>query len=356
MKGIKEMSITRKIVSTLLIVSLFAGALIGGITSSQISSYAATGSLISKNGVWYGDASDNGASITVGWSGYYNITVTAGVDAGNSNQVPSSVGNITATVYLQKGDRIRFNWYQCGGVTTVTGSYNKNDNWHVRTNNVPKVGCNASLIWLNDLPLVGSGELPQINNNAFGCGTNYAFPRGTSSNSYGPVERDWYWSPASEVPEGFNLVEGPSSCYLDTSRATLSNISSVSPAISFRVEAIANTVDDSYDAQIAQANYQKQMVEELKDISSKIGNNVEAPIFTVIAGKDFSLASNKYDDMLSGSSGGVTVTNSSVGDGAIIVSGRLDTTGSYIITVNGKSFIFNVIEEPDSSNVVVLLN
>lgn len=60
--------------------------------------------------------------------------------------------------------------------------------------------------------------------------------------------------------------------------------------------------------------------------------------------------------MLSGSSGGVTVTNSTVGDGAILVSGKLNTSGNYTIQINGKTFIFNVITEPSSSNVAVLLN
>lgn len=347
---------------SLCIVILAVGYL-GSLFKAENTSYATTGSLISKNGVWYGDASDNGASMTIGWSGYYNITVTAGSEGGVSNTVPSSVGNITATAYLQKGDSLRFNWYQCGGVTTVTGSYNKNDNWHVRTNNVPKVGCNASLIWLNDLPLVGSGELPQINNNAFGCGTTYMFPRGLDSNSYGRVERDWYWDPASEVPEGFNLVEGPSYCYLDTSRATLSNISSVSPAISFRVEAIANTVDDSYDAQIAQANYQKQMVDyqrQMLDTFKCISEELEAndiPMITVCQNQDFNVTLAFYDDMPSGRSADnlITVTNSTIGDKVIKVSGRLPSKGVFSVDINGKTFIFKVLETPTTSNVTVIL-
>lgn len=82
----------------------------------------------------------------------------------------------------------------------------------------------------------------------------------------------------------------------------------------------------------------------------------EAPIFTVIAGESFNLPCNKYDDMQSASANGITVTNTTVGDGCIMVSGKINTEGTYTLSVKGKSFIFYVVKEPNSANVLVKLD
>lgn len=80
------------------------------------------------------------------------------------------------------------------------------------------------------------------------------------------------------------------------------------------------------------------------------------PHLAVLQGKPFSMYVSRYLTMDGGSSNGVTVTNTDKLDGFIIVSGALSTTGYTEITINGSKFIFNVIQEPNSSNVVVLFN
>lgn len=82
----------------------------------------------------------------------------------------------------------------------------------------------------------------------------------------------------------------------------------------------------------------------------------KAPTLTVIKGKAFNMAIGDYDDIVSGSASGITVTNTTVGDGYIQVKGTINSAGQKVLSVNGKTFIFNVIEEPNSANVLISLN
>lgn len=101
-----------------------------------------------------------------------------------------------------------------------------------------------------------------------------------------------------------------------------------------------------------------EVISRLDNISLKLdGLENSVPTITVCEDQNFDVAVGYYDDMVSGSSadGRVTVTNSAVGDKAIKVSGKLTTKGVYIVDINGKTFIFKVIEEPTASNVKVIL-
>lgn len=102
-----------------------------------------------------------------------------------------------------------------------------------------------------------------------------------------------------------------------------------------------------------------EIISRLDNISLKLdGLENTVPTITVCEGQDFNVALGYYDDMLSGSSsdGLITVTNTTVGDKVIIVSGKLTTKGVYAVDVNGKTFLVKVIEEPTTSNVKVILN
>lgn len=85
--------------------------------------------------------------------------------------------------------------------------------------------------------------------------------------------------------------------------------------------------------------------------SMSVSGGSSAVQLTVIADEPFTEQVVQWDDMESGSKSGVTVTNSVIGDGYIVVSGTLSQTGWTNIIINGRMFCFKVIEEPDSSNV-----
>ncbi len=76
----------------------------------------------------------------------------------------------------------------------------------------------------------------------------------------------------------------------------------------------------------------------------------------VIKGKAFDITINRYDGMGSVSQSGVQVIDSVNGDGIIRVTGALTTLGFQSLIINGRLFIFNVVNEPDSSNVTVVFN
>lgn len=339
---------------------------LGGLFTAGNPSYATTGSLISKNGVWYGGAGDNGAQITVGWSGWYKINVVAGnVNQSrrhSSNTSPDGsfalpASNMTVSIYLSKGDVLKFEWYQ-HGIIAENGYYVNSGKW-VNTTYLFEGGCDADLIYLNGVPLAGAGLLQSVDNNRFGCGSFYGhdeWKAGTGGN--------FSFSPAPQHPSGMNRGYGmfeAGTCYLDATRATLVSLTeSTQNTVSFRVEAIANTVDDSYDAQISQANYQKEMVEQLKKIANNAssggsGFTDDVPTVTVNKGANFDVVLSVYDDMTSGSSGTVQVVNSSVGDNIIHLKGKYTEKGVYKVTINSKKFVINVIENPSASNVTVKL-
>ncbi len=76
----------------------------------------------------------------------------------------------------------------------------------------------------------------------------------------------------------------------------------------------------------------------------------------VIKGKAFDITINRYDGMGSVTQSGVQIIDSVNGDGVIRVTGTLTTLGYQSFIINGRLFIFNVVAEPDSSNVTVVFN
>lgn len=116
------------------------------------------------------------------------------------------------------------------------------------------------------------------------------------------------------------------------------------------VKVISLTESDA-QALVAQAILEagREMASAMSSMSVSGGSS--AVQLTVIAGKPFTEQVVQWDDMESGSKNGVTVTNSVLGDGYIVVSGTLSQSGWNNIIINGRMFCFKVIEEPDSANV-----
>jgi hypothetical protein len=78
---------------------------------------------------------------------------------------------------------------------------------------------------------------------------------------------------------------------------------------------------------------------------------------TVLQGIPFDLVIPGYDDLPDGAVySGIKVTNPNNKDKYINISGTISTLGIKGINMDGYYFIFDVIEEPTSSNITVLLN
>lgn len=121
------------------------------------------------------------------------------------------------------------------------------------------------------------------------------------------------------------------------------------------VKVIALTEGDG-QVLVAQAILEagREMASAMSSMSVSGGSS--AVRLTVIAGKPFTEQVVQWDDMESGSKSGVSITNSVIGDGYIVVSGTLTQAGWSNIIINGRMFCFKVIEEPDSANVTATFN
>ncbi len=357
-----------------------------GIIFENPNSYATTGSLISKNGVWYGGA-ENGASITVNWSGWYKIIIGAegaySVYQGAITYLGDDTkGNtITAQAYFSAGDILTFRLYNGG--TTVLGSgtvFHGGAGALILQNNTPLVGAGGSYYTAHGVDkgsvygvsgyVNGGIHKRYINNNEFGGGCAGMYCAGGKNPAYYP----------DVMPQTYQGLRGSSyvngvpesgANYLDTSRATLiSQDVSAQQTPYFRVEAIPNTVDDSYDAQISTANtlktiasYQASMVQKEGEIVNAIkglevggSGNSDIPTISVSQNTNFNVVVGYYDDMTGGSASGITVTNRVVGDGVVEVSGRMTSTGTFKVTVNGKVFCIVVLSPPTANSVTAILN
>ena len=375
--GFKRFSMggVRRLGVIFLAVSIFAGGFIFGNVNPIESSFAV--SIDNASSSWGGGAeSMNGQTCTINYPGKYRFELSAG-NGGCDDK--SAGGHIIATCQLTKGDILTFKYLK-GGAGGVDRSYSGGS-----------AGGDACILYLNNTPLIGAGGRGGRTMNATGYKPDHGFYNETISysNSSGvssqidnskfssggggsttrkPTNNSSYYGAGASG----NTISGctaagmaqSGSNYLDTSRAVLVEAPNDGNAVYFNVQVMPITKDESYGIMAGSlqviAENTSAMVQKLDKISSSssassASSGIEAPIFTVVAGKSFSFATNKYDDMSSGSHDGVTVTNSTVGDGAVMVSGKINTVGNYVITINGKNFIFNVIQEPNSSNVTVIL-
>ena len=320
--------------------------------------------------------------------GYYKI------------EINSEGKGIICTAYLSEGTQLRFRVLRGA---TYTYGYEQGKNDHHKFS-LWDESPYAALLYADDTPLVGAGGGSGngvIDNSKFSA-ADYSY-QGTWVRYGTSAERDAETIPgsisASEIPgakptlnkqlpfrsesgEDIGVYYATShgakisgANYLDTGRATLISMDADSRStdgtstrsqlrsISFRVEAIPNSQDDSYDAQISMANSLKQLVSTNKQITEAIkdssaGGNDMYPSVTVCENQNFDVVVAAYDDMQGGTSlnGECTVINSVVGDGVVQLQGKFTTKGTYSVLINGNKFIVKVIEAPKPNSVTVILN
>lgn len=83
----------------------------------------------------------------------------------------------------------------------------------------------------------------------------------------------------------------------------------------------------------------------------------EAPdVITVIAGIEFTLQVKGYKNTIGGTADGITVINNDLSDSYITIIGKIETAGDYSVVIDNCKYVFRAIEEPNSTNVTVLLN
>lgn len=80
------------------------------------------------------------------------------------------------------------------------------------------------------------------------------------------------------------------------------------------------------------------------------------PTINVVKGQEITRWLSTYDDMDSVTQGTIQIINEDKTDQVIQLIATINTAGSQKVVINGYTFIFNVIEEPDSSNVNVTFN
>ena len=355
---------------------LFACAFTAGSLWGIDAASAASGRLNTQFGRWTGGGED--ASITVGYAGWYNITVYGGANG----------GRLTGIVLLKEGDVLRSQVFEGG----VAPSGIESGGGFVSGGN----GGQAVMIFLNNTPLIGAGGgggatraggsgvpvvitngagVDRIENQYFSSGGSGALAyrsagatTGTYLNGAGgntlpghtPSAGGTY-SPARGGAAGAN--------YLDEDLIDLLSQPNGSAAAGFVVEVSRSALEDTYMYSMLQTEYMRGMAQSLANLPDnaaaleRIAVAIEnlpfdsVPRITVVAGKPFSVAVAKYDDMPSGSAGGVTVTNSVVGDGVVVISGTaaaFPSPGIFSVTVNNRVFSVTAVSEPDSSNVTVV--
>ena len=294
--------------------------------------------------------------------------------------------SVTAIAYLSEGSQLRIKHFQGARINWFDYGNSKNY-WGTL------YGSKASMLYLDNTPLIGAGggtDKIKIDNYYFsaaddarqsasrsGSYYNFESPAETLDGCHSATEfASWKYQTrysdgktieieanGSKYYNVYDVVAASGTNYLDTSRATLVEQKASNSPLSFRVEAIPNSQDDSYDAQISMANSLKQLVTTNKQIAEAIkdssaGGNDMYPSVTVCENQNFDVVVAAYDDMQGGTSlnGECTVVNSTVGDGVIQLQGKFTTKGTYSVLINGNKFIVKVIEAPKPNTVKVILN
>ena len=118
-------------------------------------------------------------------------------------------------------------------------------------------------------------------------------------------------------------------------------------ALSDGIIQVELTQTTAYEAQMS-------MAESLKKIAN---NREQSPVtMNVVGGKRFDFYTKGYSDTVGGTSEGVTVVNTDMTDDYIQVTGIINDSGPKEIIIDNRKYIFNVLTEPDSSNVTIIFN
>ncbi|XEC92489.1 hypothetical protein AB6A23_13865 [Paenibacillus tarimensis] len=87
------------------------------------------------------------------------------------------------------------------------------------------------------------------------------------------------------------------------------------------------------------------------DLSDEAKSGI-GPVITVVAGQPFHTVVAGHDKLIDGASAsGVKVLNPNTKDGFIQLEGMLTAPGIQVITLDGRAFVFQVIDEPGQSTV-----
>lgn len=168
--------------------------------------------------------------------------------------------------------------------------------------------------------------------------------------------------------------------YLNTSLVTLKSQPNdgITPNCKITCIEAISIAEDMYSASVRTASSLEQLVGKITDgikvdvavdnrgvesainnlnsaIKSSSNNNKETtPPMTVIKGKSFDIWTTGVSN--GGTSGSITIIDNDKKDNYIEVMGKINTSGKTEVVIDGKKYVFQVIEEPNSSNVNAVLN
>lgn len=336
-------------------------------------SFAATGNLSSTEGLWFGGASDNNATITVKQAGKYRFNVTG---QGKKDYFGQKYGgNITGICYLNSGDVLKVSIIE-GGAGGKYGS------------STGQQGGSAIIIYINNKPLIGAGgagggyasrgqasidildaeSVTLLNNSKFSSGGGGGANDGGSSKlaNGNPGKTITGCTAATAGTHGAGGAAGAN--YMDQSVMNYVEMTNDSTEVSFKVEYIKATESDSYDsmAQIAvNTNGIAQIATNTNRIATVLENQggnetIEEStmqVVNVVAGQSFAINVNgKLDRTGSFTTEGVTVIENSTEDNFLYITGTINSTGARDLLFSNTIIPFNVIEEPNSANIEVIIH
>lgn len=123
------------------------------------------------------------------------------------------------------------------------------------------------------------------------------------------------------------------------------------------------TESDGFEASNRQATAMERMATAFEKmvsggaINNDNGSVSGTPMISVIAGKAFNtFITGEKSKLGSWKSDGITIINNDINDNYLQVIGNLSDVGFKEILVDGTKYIFNIIDEPNSTNVKVVFN
>lgn len=347
-----QIAVNKRFMSIFIIVTLIIGSFMMGMYFHQ-KAYADIGQLTNTDGYWSGTSVDNGVSTLVKQNGKYKVTITGGKGADYGTTVGGYGGALSGYINLISGDVLSIVIYNGGGVSSTNAT----------------VGGNAIMLFLNGTPVIGAGggagcnaydsvkytgqsvganQPPTIINETFSAGGGGTWTRIRNSGaietySGSPGETWEECTPAAAGTAGTN--------YLDQNYVTLIDMPNQSTSISFLVEYVKRTAEDDSETMSTMAQNMGLIAQAIEGLQ---GSSEEIPHISVVAGREFQIMVVGNDDMVSGTVDGITVTNDTVGDGVIVISGTVSTPGAKVYKINGRKIAITALQEPDSSNVTVI--
>lgn len=354
-----QIAVNKRFMSIFIIVTLIIGSFMMGMYFHQ-KAYADIGQLTNTDGYWSGTSVDNGVSTLVKQNGKYKVTIT-GEKAANygTYAIGGYGGALSGYINLEYGDELSIAIYNGGTAghnrTTAGGKAIM-----LFLNGTPVIGagggggCSAYDTQYSGTeqyyngPSVGAGQPPTIINETFSAGGGGTFtyqPRTGGASVYpgGPGETWEECTPAAAGTAGTN--------YLDQNYVTLIDMPNQSTSISFLVEYVKRTAEDDSETMSTMAQNVGLIAQAIEGLQ---GSSEEIPHISVVAGREFQIMVVGNDDMTSGTVDGITVTNDTVGDGVIVISGTVSTPGAKVYKINGRKIAITALQEPDSSNVTVI--